>query len=320
MVLKNKLLAGVAVAGLLGVCAMQEGWAQNRPAAYGAGKPAKPAAVVAEPKQDVPDGDPLRQRLAERLSSSSEPIDKPKPKSVPRRETSEAHKASGHDVHWSYAGEGAPDRWGQLKPEFRHCAIGTRQSPIDIRETIKVDLEPIQFDYRLSSFSVVDNGHTVQVNVAPGNTIQLTGRRYELLQFHFHRPSEERVMGRQFEMSAHLVHKDAEGRLAVVGVLLDRGAEQPLVQMVWNNLPLEKNEPAPGVGLIDLQQLLPSDRSYYTYMGSLTTPPCSEGVLWLVMRQPVPVSQDQVNIFSRLYPMNARPLQAASGRLIKESR
>jgi carbonic anhydrase len=323
MALKKSVKFRIAAALTLSLCAVPAGWAQNRPAAYGTGKQAKPAAaaaVVAEPKQDVPASDPLRQRLAERLSSSSEPIDKPKPKPVQRREGGETHKPAAHDVHWSYVGEGAPDRWGQLKPEYRQCAIGVRQSPIDIRETIKVDLEPIQIDYRLSSFSVVDNGHTVQVNVAPGNTIQLTGRRYELLQFHFHRPSEERVMGRQFEMSAHLVHKDAEGRLAVIGVLLDRGAEQPLVQMVWNNLPLEKNEPAPGVGLIDLQQLLPTDRSYYTYMGSLTTPPCSEGVLWLVMRQPVPVSQDQVNIFSRLYPMNARPLQAASGRLIKESR
>lgn len=321
MILSKCRPSGLLAALLLSHCVVSVVWAQNRPAAYGTSKTTKPpTAVVSEPRQDGEAGDPLRQRLAERLSSSSEPIDKPRAKPAQRREGGEPRKAAAHETHWSYAGDGAPDRWGQLKPEFRQCAIGTRQSPIDIRETIKVDLEPIQFDYRPSGFSVVDNGHTVQVNVAPGNTIQLTGRRYELLQFHFHRPSEERVMGRQFEMSAHLVHKDAEGRLAVVGVLLDRGAEQPVVQMVWNNLPLEKNEPAPGVGLIDLQQLLPSDRSYYTYMGSLTTPPCSEGVLWLVMRQPVPVSPDQVNIFSRLYPMNARPLQAGSGRLIKESR
>lgn len=307
----------------LSLLASAPAWAQNRPAAIST-KPAPRA--VAEPAASPEDaGDPLRQRLAERLSSGKEPIDAPRAAKRPAiKEAGKAGgsaKAEGHGaVHWSYVGEGAPERWGQLRPDYRLCAIGTRQSPIDIREGIKVDLEPIQFDYRPSAFAVLDNGHTVQVNVAPGSSLQVMGRRYELQQFHFHRPSEERVMGRQFEMSAHLVHKDAEGRLAVVAVLLDRGAEQPLVQMVWNNLPLEKHEALTGPGQMDLQQLLPADRSYYTFMGSLTTPPCSEGVLWLVMRQPVPVSAEQVNIFSRLYPMNARPLQAGSGRLIKESR
>ncbi len=308
----------------LSLLASAPAWAQNRPAAIST-KPVPRAA--AEPAASAEDaGDPLRQRLAERLSSSKEPIDAPRaakrPAAKEGSKSGSGAKAEGHGaaVHWSYVGESAPERWGQLRPDYRLCAIGTRQSPIDIREGIKVDLEPIQFDYRPSAFAVLDNGHTVQVNVAPGSGLQVMGRRYELQQFHFHRPSEERVMGRQFEMSAHLVHKDAEGRLAVVAVLLERGAEQPLVQMVWNNLPLEKHEALNGPGQMDLQQLLPADRSYYTYMGSLTTPPCSEGVLWLVMRQPVPVSAEQVNIFSRLYPMNARPLQAGSGRLIKESR
>jgi carbonic anhydrase len=159
----------------------------------------------------------------------------------------------------------------------------------------------------------------VQVNVAPGNSIEINGKRYALQQFHFHRPSEERVNGRQFEMDAHLVHKDAEGRLAVVAVLLERGAAQPLLQTVWNNLPLEKHEEFPARSQIDLNQLLPTDRRYYTYMGSLTTPPCSEGVLWVVMQQSVPMSAQQIDIFSRLYPMNARPIQQAAGRIIKQS-
>jgi carbonic anhydrase len=120
-------------------------------------------------------------------------------------------------------------------------------------------------------------------------------------------------------MVAHLVHKDAEGKLAVVAVLLDRGSAQPLVQAVWNNLPLERNEALRAPTTIDLTSLLPQDRRYYTYMGSLTTPPCSEGVLWMVMKEPVGVSPEQVGIFSRLYPMNARPVQQAAGRLIKES-
>ena len=231
------------------------------------------------------------------------------------------HGADGHGgaAHWAYNGAGGPEQWGGMKPEFSACATGSRQSPIDIRSGVRVDLEPIQFDYRPTGFRVVDNGHTIQVNVGGGNSIEVQGRRYDLLQFHFHRPSEERIDGRQFDMVAHLVHKDPEGRLAVVAVLLDRGSAHPLVQTVWNNLPLEKNtEVAAGTSL-DMTNLLPADRRYFTYMGSLTTPPCSEGVLWMVMQQPVPIAVDQVNVFSRLYPMNARPIQSASGRLIKQS-
>jgi carbonic anhydrase len=229
-------------------------------------------------------------------------------------------KEGGHgDAHWSYSGERGPQAWGAMKAEFNKCSTGMRQSPIDIREGIAVDLEPVQFDYRSTGFAVIDNGHTVQVNVAPGNAIQVLGRRYDLVQFHFHRPSEERINGRQFDMVAHLVHKDPDGRLAVVAVLLDRGSAQPLVQTIWNNLPLEKGEEQAARVAIDLNHLLPQDRRYYTYMGSLTTPPCSEGVLWMVMQQPVPVSPEQIDIFARLYPMNARPVQAAAGRLIKQS-
>ncbi|HSI61104.1 MAG TPA: carbonic anhydrase family protein [Ideonella sp.] len=226
--------------------------------------------------------------------------------------------AAGH-AHWSYQGDAGPQAWGSMQAEFGQCSTGQRQSPIDIRGGIQVELEPIQFDYRASGFSVIDNGHTVQVNLQPGNAVTVLGRRYELLQFHFHRPSEERINGRQFDMVAHLVHKDPDGKLAVVAVLLERGSGQPLVQAVWNALPLEKGEEQPAPGAIDLKQLLPQDRRYYTYMGSLTTPPCSEGVLWMVMKQPVQLSSEQIGIFARLYPMNARPIQQVAGRLIKES-
>lgn len=228
------------------------------------------------------------------------------------------HAADGHDVHWHYGGATGPDNWGTLKPEFRQCMLGKRQSPIDIRDGIRVQLEPIQFDYRPTPFTVVDNGHTVQVNVQPGNSITVSGRRYELLQFHFHRPSEERINGRQYEMVAHLVHKDPEGRLAVIAVLMDQGKAHPMVQLVWNSLPLERNTDQASPVQMDLNQMLPEQRQYYTYMGSLTTPPCSEGVLWMVMKQPATMTREQIDIFARLYPMNARPIQSASGRLIKD--
>lgn len=220
---------------------------------------------------------------------------------------------------WSYEGETGPQAWARLDPAHATCASGQRQSPIDLRDGIAVDLEAIAFDYRPGAFRVVDNGHTVQVKVAPGNHLTVGGRRYALEQFHFHRPSEERIAGRQFAMVVHLEHRSADGRLAIVAVLLDEGPAQPAVQLVWNHLPLEKHEEQAAPVPLDPTALLPEDRRYYTYMGSLTTPPCTEGVLWLVMKQPGTLSARQEAIFARLYPMNARPLQSAAGRLVKES-
>lgn len=201
------------------------------------------------------------------------------------------------------------------------CASGQRQSPIDIRDGIRVDLEAIQFAYRPSLFRVIDNGHTVQVFITGGGSISLLGKAYQLVEFHFHRPAGDLVNGRSYEMSAHLVHKAEDGKQAIVTVLLERGIDSPLIQTVWNNLPLEKNEVvAPPATMLDLGQLLPENRSYYTYMGSRTTPPCNEGVLWLVLKQPQQMSAEQMAIFARLYRNNARPVQPGSGRMIKESR
>lgn len=349
--------AGCSAPTLLAI-ALATGWFQPAGAAE-AGRAAsdvRPAAPARAEAADPMDG--LRQKLAERLGAQkpadprnanvvrvdnrstapateaklAAPATRPGPgdntlslaprtaRQAPARPAPARPAAPAkHADHWDYHGEGDPETWGQLKPEFSQCSTGQRQSPIDIRGGIAVQLEPIQFDYRVSGFSVIDNGHTVQVNLPAGHAITVLGRRFELQQFHFHRPSEERINGKQHEMVAHLVHKDAEGKLAVVAVLLDRGAAQPLIQAVWNALPLEKHEAQAAPGTIDLDKLLPEDRRYYTYMGSLTTPPCSEGVLWMVLKTPVTVSPDQIAIFSQLYPMNARPVQPLAGRLIKES-
>lgn len=219
---------------------------------------------------------------------------------------------------WSYSGDTGPEHWASLKPEFSQCGKGQRQSPIDIRDGIPVELDPIAFDYRPSAFRVIDNGHTVQVNMALGNRVTVNGRRYELTQLHFHRPSEERLNGKQFDMSVHLEHKDIEGKLAVIAILINEGKGHPLVQQVWNNLPLEKFTEQPGLATIDLNQILPEQRQYVTYMGSQTTPPCQEGVLWMVLKQPVTASPEQMATFARLHPMNARPVQPSAGRLIKD--
>ena len=222
-------------------------------------------------------------------------------------------------THWSYDGEHGPANWSKINIDWAACNTGKRQSPIDIRDGIKVDLEKISFDYKPTSFSVVDNGHTIQVTLFGGNYITVMNQTFELLQFHFHRPSEERINGKSAEMVVHLVHKNAEGRLAVVAVLLERGQAHRGIQTIWNNLPLEKNDVVHPSVVIDPADFLPGQRDYYTYMGSLTTPPCTEGVLWMVMKQPMQAAPAQMALFSRLYPMNARPIQSSAGRVIKES-
>jgi carbonic anhydrase len=241
------------------------------------------------------------------------------PKEVPIVLASAAPPAPRFGNHWSYEGDTGPANWGKINSDWAKCGTGTRQSPIDLRDGMKVDLEQITFDYHQSGFNVVDNGHTIQVAVGFGNYITVQNRSYELVQFHFHRPSEERINGRGTEMVVHLVHKDAEGKLAVVAVLLERGAQNSMIQTVWNNLPLEKNDTVTPSVTLDVNEILPAKRDYFTFMGSLTTPPCSEGVLWLVMKHPMPASPAQMALFSRLYPLNARPTQPGGGRVVKES-
>lgn len=298
------------------VCRPQPGIEAQRAAGRTASKVSAAAGELRKANEE------LVERELKRAGAGERPV-RPRPTppaSAPARAQALAAKPAA-DVRWAYDGDGGPDHWGKLKPEYATCVSGKRQSPIDIRDGIGVDLEPIQFNYRPSPFRVVDNGHTIQVTVGGGSSITLLGKRYDLVQFHFHRPSEERINGKSFEMVAHLVHKAEDGRLAVVAVLLERGQEHPLIQTIWNNLPLERNEDVmpPGVA-IDLAQLLPESRQYYTYMGSLTTPPCSEGVLWLVLKTPQQMSPEQMAIFARFYRNNARPVQPSFGRLIKESR
>jgi carbonic anhydrase len=282
-----------------------------------------PPPPAAKPAAPVPPAAPPKAQTIV-VHTPPAPATKPKKAAKPEGymlELAHSEPAIQHaHIHWDYDGAGAPENWGKLDPRNKLCATGERQSPIDIKEGIKVDLEPIKFSYQPSTFRIVDNGHTVQVQVGEGS-ISLTGKTYELVQFHFHRPSEEKVNGQRFDMVVHLVHKADDGQLAVVAILLERGSENPFIQTLWNHMPLERNMPvAPPSATVDLNTLLPTSRNYYTYMGSLTTPPCSEGVLWLVMKQPVQVSQEQINIFSRLYRNNARPIQPTGGRLIKEGR
>lgn len=217
--------------------------------------------------------------------------------------------------HWSYAGKTAPEYWATLSAEYSLCSSGKHQSPVDLGPSLKSPAA-VTFQYKPSPLAVVNNGHTIQVNYAPGSYAFLDGKRYELAQFHFHGPSEHTVRGKQAPMEVHLVHRDAVGKLAVVGVFLNKGQEHPALQSIWINMPAtpgEKN--AEGV-FIDAASLLPADREVYAYSGSLTTPPCSEDVSWFVMTTPIQVSTKQVKEFKRIVHANARPVQPLNGEQV----
>lgn len=225
-------------------------------------------------------------------------------------------------VHWGYSGAMGPDKWGSLEHEYSSCALGHAQSPIDISDgsVHRETLPSIAFTYQPSPLRIIDNGHTIQVNYAPGSFIDVGGRRYQLVQFHFHKPSEEQIDEKSYDMVAHLVHRDSDGRLAVVAVLLEKGRASPLIDSLWNHLPAEKNkEIAVDRATINVADLLPENHTYYTFTGSLTTPPCTEGVTWFVLQHPVSVSAAEIARFGAIYPMNARPVQPLNGREVRAS-
>lgn len=230
-------------------------------------------------------------------------------------------QSANHGAHWTYQGETGPDRWAEMDPSFGLCAAGQRQSPIHIEssKTLAGEAEDLGFAYAQGAAQVGNNGHTFQVDVADGSVLMARGEAYKLVQFHFHNPSEERIDGRVYPMVVHLVHKSALGKLAVVAVVLDVGTSNPVLAQTIKSLPLDVGDKA-GAAAMNPEGLLPppGSRAYYQFMGSLTTPPCSEGVLWLVMKTPGTVSKAQLELFARFFPMNARPIQALNGRLVRE--
>jgi len=223
---------------------------------------------------------------------------------------------------WGYTGSIGPDAWAKLSDEFATCAKGRRQSPIDLVDTdlSPLTLEQVKFEYAPAAFQVVHNGHTIEVRPSIENHIVARSKKYKLLQFHFHHPSEERFNGKGFALDAHFVHRSEDGELAVVTVLFEEGAANPELQRLWDYMPLDSNDSvrsAEGVTFNPVS-MLPVDRAkYLQYIGSLTTPPCTEGVVWVVLRQPVTASPGQIALFRKMVGMNARPVQPVNGRLIK---
>ena len=220
---------------------------------------------------------------------------------------------------WSYSGSQGPEHWGKLKPEYQLCATGQRQSPIDIRDGFAVDLEPIRFDYRAGPFWVRRGANALEMRFDAGSAVEVGGQRYLLKGLSLRLPAEERIHGQGFDMGIQLHHVAESGALLTLAVLLARGEPHPVVQALLNHLPLESGLESPGRAGLDPSTVLPSSRAYFTYMGSLTTPPCTEGVQWVVMQQPLSVSPAQMAMVARLLTANARPQQALAGRIVKQS-
>ncbi|MFI0547109.1 MAG: carbonic anhydrase [Brachymonas sp.] len=219
--------------------------------------------------------------------------------------------------HWAYEGQASPEHWGQLSPDFTLCAIGKNQSPINIQGALKAQQSKLLLHFEQAQQNIVHNGHTVQIDVAPGNTLDLGQERFSLQQFHFHAPSENTIDGQQFPLEGHFVYKNQEGGLAVVALMFQEGQANPELAKAWQHMPSQHHRAATLKRPVDIQALLPEQYAFYRFSGSLTTPPCSEGVVWLVLTQTASASAAQIQqLRSALRHTNNRPLQPLNGRVI----
>ena len=314
--IRSRLIAGFAVLSLMFATGAQAGSTTT-----GHGEEASGHAVVAA----------IDEGHGEEAEEASEPKHATKKGSAP---------------HWTYAGKkDGPDAWGSLATDFETCSAGRMQSPINLSGDagVSASTEAIEFDYRMTPLTILHNGHTVQVNYAkgsgigidyrsttanvvnightiqvncdPGSSITLDGTTFHLLQYHFHHPSEHLLSGRNFDLEAHFVHASDDGTLAVLGVFVQPGAHSEALAPVWSVMPRAVGK-ARG-GMVQPADLLPpADRSHFRYFGSLTTPPCSQKVIWSVFRKPVEMSVEQVRQFASIFPMNARPVQQLNRRML----
>ena len=231
--------------------------------------------------------------------------------------TANAFAAEG--AHWGYEGENGPAKWGELDAANKACSAGSQQSPIDIGATVKAQLPPLRINWAHVADTIVNNGHTIQLDFADGSTLTLDNTKYKLVQFHFHRPSEHMIAGKNFAMEAHFVHRADSGALAVLGVLMTTGRPNAAFNRIVATMPAQAGPPVKADAQINPNGLLPENRSYYRYSGSLTTPPCAETVEWLVLRTPIQVSGADIATFAKLYPGNARPARQSNRRYVLES-
>jgi carbonic anhydrase len=238
---------------------------------------------------------------------------------APAQDAQQEHYVSPWRTLWTYE-EAA--HWSDLDPQYAPCNIGKEQSPIDIRNAQKADLPGLQFESKSGPLKyVINNRYTIRVNYHPGNGnfLLVQDNRYELTQFHFHRPSEEYIKGKPYDMEIHLMYQASDGKVAGVTVFVKPGGTNSTIQKVWEHMPTSEGQVQVAGVEINPAGLLPNNVGYYVYVGSLTAPPCSEGVTWFVLKSPVEISGAQIDAFAKLYPHDARPLQPLNGRVVKES-
>ena len=222
---------------------------------------------------------------------------------------------AGSGTHWGYSGAQGPEHWGKLHPEFTPCSAGKNQSPINLTGFIESALKPLGIYYQAGGNEILNNGHAVQVNYVPGSKIIVDGHEFELLQYHFHAPSENHINGQSYPMEAHLVHSDKNGNLAVIAVMFVEGKANESLAQAWAHMPKKAGDRHNLPLSIAAEGILPANRDYYRYNGSLTTPPCSEGVRWFVMKEPVSASKAQIEKFVHImHHPNNRPVQAVNAR------
>ena len=290
--------------------------------------PESPAAPTPPSRPELtPQKRPLDASPPPRRTPETRPLVLPAPAAPARNmETRPAPAPAPHlftDEDWSYSGATGPEFWGKLRPEWKSCAEGKRQSPIDFMEgkPLTVSLDPVRFDYRPASFTIINTPRQLRIRVAEGMGMEVRNQRYALEGFTLHRPAETRFDNRIADMEAHFFHRGDKGQIAVLAVQFSRGNESSApLQTLLNNLPLERGDSYKPQTALDMTGFLPPSPAHYLYMGSLTTPPCTEGVLWVVMKESMPLSDEQFEAFSRLHAENVRPTQPVFDRLILESR
>ncbi len=234
--------------------------------------------------------------------------------------------AKGDDAvqsqHWSYAGSSGPSHWGDLDASYHDCKAGKRQSPIDFQTKSPahgISDAGIYVDYHAVELDIINNGHTIQVDIADGNEAIINGKKYALLQFHFHAPSEHTIDGKPVEMEAHLVHRADDGELAVLGVMMRLGKWNNIIHRLWKHMPPDANGRNKMEKVtVNANDLLPKSKEHYHYLGSLTTPPCTQIVEWYVFKEPIEIDASQLKRFHELYDANARPVQRLNKRPILE--
>jgi len=218
---------------------------------------------------------------------------------------------------WSYSGNTGPSHWGDLSKKYEMCKIGKNQSPINISNEIKAGLTPLNIYYNVKAYEFLNNGHTLKAKIKNGAKLYIDGKEFKLLQFHFHTPSENTIEGKYFPMEAHFVHASKNGELAVVSVMFKEGKKNPALQKLINNMPIHKGmEKNICDANLKAKDLLPQNLDYYRFNGSLTTPPCTEGVRWFVLKTPVEMSKEQIKEFEKVMGKNNRPTQPINARMI----